>query len=497
MFWYEDVLQNPTLMPVIPAIWKVAGELARLEAVDETTLRISFAKPNPLFFLNLTVNVGEAWLWANWVNHPKHYMEQFHDDYATKDELRVKLGEAGIDSWIDLYRREAHPQTASADRPYLWPWTPDPATPDGRWSWTRNPYYYKVDEEGNQLPYIDTWDFEMVPDAEVAVLNLIAGEYDFMAVILRGDRLATLKEAQKRGAPFKLIPCPNAKAGEVSLYINETTDDPQLRKIFQDVRFREAVSIGVDREEVSAARFDGFSEVGQGSFPPVDPYVYDREWHKSFTEYDPDRADQLLDQMGLTQRDRNGFRLLPDGRKFTVLMDVAVGNHVPAIDVLVANMKKIGIDVQVRPSSRALFFERTSSNSVQWMGWSCSPSFFQPLMLLPEMPFRAWGVEWIRWSQTNGQEGEEPPEDVQRLFELVEQSLEAKSIEHRAELLREAGKLHQKNIWVIGLAGMDQRPHAVNPRMRNIPFDPAAPYGLNAQNTSAHAEYTEQWYLEQ
>ena len=497
MFWYEDVLQNPSLTPVIPALWMVGDKLTKIEAVDEMTLRFSFVKPNPLFLLNLTAGVNEGQLWINWVNHPKHYMVQFHEAYATKAELSAKLKEAGLDSWIDLYRREAHPHTASADRPYTWPWTPDPATADGRWSWTRNPYYYKVDEEGNQLPYIDTWNFEMVPDKEVAVLNLIAGEYDFVSVILRGDRLATLKEAIKRGSPFKLIPNPNAKAGEVSLYINETTDDPELRKIFQDVRFREAVSIGVNREEVSAARFDGFSEVGQGSFPPVDPYVYDREWHKSFTQYDPERAEQLLDEVGLAQRDRDGFRLRPAGRRFTVLMDIHVGNHVPAIDVLVENMKKIGIDVQVRPSSRALYYERTSINSVQWMGWSCAPSYFQPTMLLPEMPFRAWGVEWIRWNQTKGQEGEEPPEDVRRLFELVVQSMEAESIEHRAELLREAGKLHQKNIWVIGLAGMDERPSAVNPKMRNIPFDPAAPIGLNHQNASAHAEYTEQWYFEE
>lgn len=493
MFWYENVLLNEDLMPA-PAPWLSPGdEVVQIEAINDTTVRLTFAQPHPLFLLGLTQ--GNSHNWQNWVNHPAHYMAQYHPNFTPEDDLNAKVVEAGLGSWTDLYIKETEPHTASSGRPYLWAWTPDgPLEADGSWAFTRNPYYYKIDEEGKQLPYIDTWTISKVTDNQALILNTIAGEFDLVHTFIRGDSLPPIRDAIDGGAPLKIIQNLNAKTGEVALYMNYTVDDPVLREIFNDLRFRQAVSLAINREEVSEARFRGFSTPGQGSFPPVDPFVYDPEWNQAFAEYDPDTANQLLDEMGLTERDGDGFRLRPDGERLTIIMDYRSGNHVQAVELLPDYMRDIGIDLQLKASANVLFDELTKDNSIQWAGNSFQPSFYSLWALLPAgseaAASRPFGVLWSQWYYSDGAQGEEPPPDMKRMMELVDLAEQAGSIEERVELIKQAGELHKKNLWVIGIAGMDLRPHIAHIDLLNIP---PSPYGLNIDPAS-HSQYAEQWF---
>lgn len=496
MFWYENMLLNDSLMPAKPAWLTPGDEIVQMEAVDDLTLRLTFAESHPLFLLGLTQ--GNSHGWTEWTNHPQHYMMEFHPNFVSEEELNAKVEAAGLGSWVDLFRRETEPHTASEGRPYLWAWTPDaPMGADGSWSWSRNPYYYKIDEEGNQLPYIDTWSHTKVTDNQAIILNTVAGEFDLVETWIRGDSIPTIRDAIDSGTAMRIIPNLNAKTGEVSIYINYTVDDPVLREIFNDIRFRQAVSLGINREEVSEARFRGFSTPGQASYPPIDPFVYDEEWHTAFIEYDPERANELLDEMGLTERDSEDYRLRPDGERLTILMDYQSGNHTQAIELLPDYMQAIGIELQLEPSASALYLERTIDNSVQWAGWSMQPSFYSPSALLPggaeSATHHPFGVLWSRWYYSNGEQGEEPPEDMRQVMELVDAAEQASSIEERAELISQAGELHKENLWVIGIAGMDLRPHVAHENLRNIP---ATPYGLNTDPAS-HSEYTETWFWDE
>lgn len=491
VFWYENVLLNSDLMPAAPAWLRPGDEIVQIEALDELTVQMTFAAPHPLLLLGLTQGNSHGWL--NWVNHPRHHMMQYHPNFATETELNAKIEAAGLGNWIDLYRRESEPHTSSAGRPFLWAWTPDgPADADGRWRWTRNPYFYKIDEAGNQLPYIDTWSSTKVTDNQALILSIVGDEFDLVTTFIRGDSVPPIRDAIERGAPLRVIQNLNAKPGEVSLYINYTVDEPVLREIFNDVRFRQAVSLGINREEVSEARFRGFSTPSQACIPPQDPFVYDAEWCNAYIDYDPARANQLLDDMGLGDRDAAGFRLRPDGQRLTIIMDYQAGNHTQAIELLPEYMGDLGIELQVQPSAAALYLERTNSNSVQWAGWSMQPSFYGPLNLLPggANSNRPWGVLWGQWYTSGGASGEEPPAEVKQLMELVDDAQQAATLEERAELLRGAIQLHKDNLWVIGIAGMDLRPHIAHVELRNIP---ATPYGLNT-DPAQHSEYSETWF---
>ncbi|HDH03652.1 MAG TPA: hypothetical protein ENH15_05350, partial [Actinobacteria bacterium] len=151
-FWYENVLLNEELMPTVPTYLSPGGEVMTLEVLDETTFTLTFVQPHPLFLLGVTQGTGMdvSVNFDDWSMQPKHYMEQFLPD---AEGLDARIADAGVASWPELFRLETDPNTASEGRPYMWAWTPDgPIGADGRWTFTRNPYFYKVDAEGNQLP---------------------------------------------------------------------------------------------------------------------------------------------------------------------------------------------------------------------------------------------------------------------------------------------------------------------------------------------------------
>lgn len=495
-FWWDDVINNDELTPSKPRQFMSGDRLAELEIVDETTFRFQFAEPVPFFLLNITANYNIDLL--NMVNHPAHYMRQFHKDYVSASRLQEMLDESSLPSWVDLYTRESEAHTAGAERPWMTAWAPDgPADADGYWTWSRNPYYYKVDEEGNQLPYIDNLTFELQSDVQTIVLNAIAGQYDFVHIWVRANSMPVLVDAEREpDSKIRVIRNVNAKAGEISFFINQTTPDPVLREIFQDVRFRQAVSLSIDREEVSVARFRGFSEPSQAAFPPQDPYVFDPEWFQAYTDHDPDRANELLDEMGLTERDSDGFRLRPDGERLTIILDYRAGNHTAAIELMPEYLEAIGIELIVKPSASGLVGQKVATNDYHWVGESYYPNFYAADRLIMEGGTRNWGVEWREWIETDGAAGTRPSADVILLYEIYDRILSAQTLEERIELVSQAGDLHKKNLWVIGLGGNDVRPTIVNRNLRNIPYDPPVPYGIAEGFPKASGNYNEQFYYE-
>ena len=488
-YWYEDVRLNATL-DVPPPSLTVAGEPAELIVHDERTFTFRFAEPYGLLLLEMTGRQGQM----DFDHHPKHYFSQFHEDYADPADLQRRIDEADVEDWAMLYEAKLG-YLQEPDAPRLSAWEPvAPATDEGRQRWQRNPYYYKVDSAGNQLPYIDEIVFDQYPDLEVLMLALAGGEQDYANIRLRSHHWPVLAENAEQG-DYRLVPSQNAKPGQYSLFFNFTTPDDQLREIFNDVRFRKAVSYAHNREEVVDIDFGGLAEPGQASPPPMDP-AYHEEWANAYIEYDPDRANELLDEMGLDERDADGYRLLPDGRRFTILFDNLSGSHDDANELTVEYMADIGIEVDLRPAGWGLYIERAESNDVQMHAWSQQMGLNQPREFTPHPPWRSWGVEWYHWRESGGEAGEEPPEWVKRLYEIWDEAGEARDEEHRIELLLEAGDIHMEYLPTIGIAGMDPRPAAVHNRVRNImdKEENAPPWGVNL-DPHGGTSYPESWFV--
>ena len=305
MFWYESVLQNENLTPTAP-LWLTANdELAVFEAIDDYTLTITFAAPAPFFLLE----AGQA-VTRN-VLKPAHYMQQFHVDFTDEAALEEALAAEGLDIWYELYDLRANP-VINTELPTLNAWVVTRGLGDGieSLSFERNPYYWKVDPEGNQLPYIDAVELTLVEEAEVLNLMALDGAFDWQEKdVARQDTLPLFYDNAERG-DYRIFTMYEDNTNFAVYHPNFDHPNPELRELMRDARFRQALSLAIDREAITELVHFGVTEPRQPVPLPETPF-YSEEAETAFLNYDPERASELLDELGLTERNSEGIRLLP------------------------------------------------------------------------------------------------------------------------------------------------------------------------------------------
>ncbi|MGQ9629958.1 MAG: ABC transporter substrate-binding protein [bacterium] len=245
------------------------------------------------------------------------------------------------------------------------------------------------------------------------------------------------------------------------LVLNLSNPDPVWRQVVGDVRFRRALNMAINREEIIDSVF-----IGLGSPPPETP-----------SEYNPAKANQLLDEMGLSKRDAEGWRLGPDGKRFTIPFDVAqlMGFEGPTTELVVEYFKNVGVYTTMRTVEFGMWATLGANNEIKAsMHWANQPgwrnnavSFYE---YLPDQ-YRSWGPAWRRWYDTGGKEGEEPPKEVKRLFELRDLIMRTVSEEERKKATDEIYRLYYENIFWMGLVWADT-PIIYSENLGNVP-DPS------------------------
>ncbi len=472
MFWYEQVLLNEDLTPVVGVQWRAAGEVVEVSKVDEYTVEFAFAGPKPYFIPDL-VHISFHY-------YPKHFLKDFHPDFRDFDELTEEARDAGYDHWYQYFSAR-HENTWGTplmeDLPTMAPYVLASKTSDRR-VYERNPYYWKVDTEGNQLPYVDRIIVEITSDLEVVQGMIMSGAIDF-AGVGTDIRNYPLYRGAEEEADFSTILWQSGQASEVIYMFNQTHEDEQLREIFQDVRFRRAMSLGIDRQEINDAIYFGRAEPVQYTVLPVSKH-YNPEFAKAYTDYDPDQANELLDEMGLDQRDGEGFRLMPDGRRLTFTVeyvDIETAKQ-PNIELVSAHWNELGIDVRSRVISGDLSGERAPANLMDatlWHGDKATDVLFplQSQFFVPHNPGwerTKWPL-WGRYMHTEGQEGEEPPQFVKDIRYWWEDMMVEPELERRLELGAKILEAQAENLWVIGTVGRAPHPLVVSNKLGNFPED--------------------------
>ena len=252
-FFWEDVAQNEQLRPTGPPIdMTVDGELPVVEIVDDVTISYTWSKPNPFFIPSLAA-ASPLFIYA-----PAHYLRQFHENYVDKAELEKLVTEDEARDWAQLFgRRHRMNKFDNPDLPTLQPWMITNAPPAERFVGERNPYYHRVDAQGQQLPYIDKLTLHVV-DSKLIPAKTGAGETDLQSRGLFFRDYTFLKESEDRST---LVPnlWREARSAHLALYPNLNAADDNWRKVFRDKRFREALSIAVDREAVSQYLYFGLA----------------------------------------------------------------------------------------------------------------------------------------------------------------------------------------------------------------------------------------------
>ena len=475
MFWYEDVFSNEELTPV-KSSWLVSGgEPAVVEKVDDYTVKFKFTTPNGLFLQRLATPSG-----SQITRFPRHYLEQFHIKY-NPDNIDQLIEEAGASDWVNLFQLKGYgvpgtPYDArwqNKELPSLNGWILTTAYGEGtRVVAERNPYYWKVDPEGQQLPYLDRIVYEVGEDVEVLVLKALNGEIDMQdRHIAKPANKAVFVDNMEKGGYgfFETIP---SSMNSLIIALNLTHKDPVMREIFQNKHFRIGLSMAINRQEIIDLVYVGAGEPFQAGPRPESPF-YNERLAKQFTEYDVEQANKHLDLAGYTERDEEGFRLGPDGKRISFAVEVAAvqTDRIDAMELIRGYWKEVGVDIQVKTEDRSILYTRKAANehdAVVWGGDGGLDVILEPRWYFPYSGESNYAILWQYWYNKDPR-GEEPPEAPKKQMALYDQLKATGDPDKQAELMREILEIAADHVELIGISLPPKGYGIVKNNFHNVP----------------------------
>ncbi len=492
VFFFNDIVENKDLHPDVTAEW---GVNVKAEKIDDTHVKISFDEPFPGL---LTYMATSGSYFAPFA--PKHHFEKFHATYNPKADEEAKA--AGFESWVkefntyynvwkDAETLTPHALTVPTLESHIIEVEPDTQ----RRMFKANPYYFKVDSSGQQLPYIDHH-FERFLNADLQTLAILNGEVDYKAQGPSLPEYPTLKEGEAKGKyDVRLAP---GSFGP-TLTFNITHNNPKLRAIYADLRFRQAISHAINRDEINEVLYFGLGKPSQ-AMPAQLSFTTDAD-RNYMIEYDVDKANALLDEMGM-KRGADGMRTYPDGSPFTILWEYSTQMALPEFVKLVSDyFKAVGLAVNSKELTSAATRENakaeTSDINMEW-DIPFEPTLVADINLYT--PYYSeisplFGVKWRQWSETNGAEGEEPPAWAKRMYEIAKEwKTVVPGSERYTELGKELVKLNLENMTIIGTIGEVPKPIIVAKRLGNVMPE------LNTLHFNFGYSYAyrgDQWFIKQ
>jgi len=486
-FWYELCVDDRH--QYTPPVWcLVDGKPMTVETPDDLTIVMRFAGPNWLVPLWLAT----GFWWCDVYNIPKHYMQQFHPDHNP--------GYVDFNTFVRMDLTHGNP-----DRPSMWPWRLVKYDKGGFLvELERNPYYYVVDDRGRQLPYIDRVKSSLIAEQQVRVLKVLAGEVDCQFRGLQLRDLSLFMKGRKTGG-YGVRRWQSASGALPAMLLNWTAPDTVLRKLIRDQRFRKALALGIDREKCNEIAWRGLLEP-QGAtvsregwhFLDSEGQALFAEWERADARFDLVEANALLDAMGLSSRDEEGFRLRPDGARLALVMDVPSSNASGTandIGLIVAEgWRRMGIDaVLYTPPGAEISLRRTLGEfTVSTHGEAEMDLFTYPDWVFPTLP-KYWHPKVGRWYQTGGREGEPPSGPLRRLLDLYDAIKREPDISKRHQYVRDAVRIHiEEGPFHLGTVGRAPALVIVANHVHNVPETGIlGPWAIATPGTS----FPEQYYI--
>lgn len=442
LFWWEDMVLDDRLPQTPPKGTHIAGDPMQVEKIDDYTLKFIFPGTNPIFLQHMTLG---PWSSANWVV-PAHYLKQFHPGYNSE------LEDDEVNELIDRFsNRHQYP-----DMPTFTAWRTVEFETGERAVFERNPYYWKVDSEGNQLPYIDKVVSRRIQDAEMQTLKTIEGEIDCQFRGFNLKDIFLLSENQEKGN-YKVVKWERGEFAWPWLMIAYNNPDKAIRDLLYNKKFRRALSYSIDRNQINNLVFMGLGQPIQMALLPEVPVFQTSEgkklideWQNSFVEYKPAEAEELLNEVGMVDVDGDGFRERPDGEKFNLIVDVSTADtfSVDALELIKQTWEEIGIKTTINPLSGTAVSSRRLNEEYMISAWGSAAAWW-PLMdpfiwtsvaHFPQTIAQQSGLYY----ESGGERGKAPREGsmLEKLQDYYTQASTTADNEERNQLLLKAFKLH-------------------------------------------------------
>jgi len=477
MFWYE-LLADDEITLSKPIQWCAGGELMKMEKINDYEVRIQFAVGNSVFDYNMFYNE---------LYTPKHYMKKWHIKYNPKAEELAKKED--FESWQQCLANHINLNilrglTADPDMPVLYPWKVSKISTN-QLIYERNPYFWQIDPAGNQLPYIDKVLVNIVTDKETATMRAVSGQVDIFSNRTVFEDIPLAMRNREKG-DYHVVIGKDTSVAVADYQFNLNCKDEVLAKIFQDVRFRRAMSLAVDREEINNLIFNGMA-VPYTIVPPPESQFYDPEMAKAYAVYDPAEANRLLDEMGLEWDKKREFRLRADGEKLNIIVSIcsesAERAGVEIAEMVKETWKKVGVDIIIKVVESGLFyncvhkadFEAADRGHFKKQG---DAYMFQQFGAAPVPVYSSryrsfYAEDWHEWIRSEGKTGKEPPEwyksYVQNQLQIFEEMKTTLDKERQTELGQQLWRAFVENVWIIGTVGFDPFPIIVKNRLKNYP----------------------------
>jgi peptide/nickel transport system substrate-binding protein len=505
MFYIEDVLFNKDISKNGPvADWLPADGAEQFKAtkVDEFTVKFKFAKPSGLLLYQLA-----QWNGRHITFFPKHYLSQFHKKYNEKIDDLVK--EAGVDDWVSLFNQKAAGPTDDiqnfyklVDRPLLYPWiVKQPLGSGTTIVLERNPYYYKVDTAGNQLPYIDMITGVSYQKDEARTLAMINGDLDYIKDPGDGNR-AIYFDAVDQGKPIKISSQINDGGTTNTIQFNRNTEDPVKAKIFADKNFRIGMSYAINRSEIIDVVFGGQGEPSQAA-PLKDSPLYNEKLATQYTEFSIDKANEYLDKV-LPNKGSDGMRLGPDGKPFSIVFsvsnDLSYGsNWVQIAQLVIGYWKKVGVDVALNSMPDKEFATNRDQNKLEATmytgeGGAGLTGILDPRYYVPGELFGMYGNGWFAWRMKSTTQTQiEPLQDIKDFRAMYDKVLTQPTTDAQIAEMKKVLDAAADAFWVIGISRPAPGYQPYSDRLGNQPDEWVAGWIEGVQKIT----FPEQWYLKQ
>ena len=473
LFTMNDLLGNKGFVANPPGFFKVQDKPVVTEKVDDFTLRFKFAAPY-VSFIEILAHPTLQYPTL----YSKKYCSQFHPKYNPKVDELIKQNNAK--DWGMLLRlkcgdQETPTRWANPERPTLDPWLIVEPYGGGatKVRLKRNPYFWQVDNKGQQLPYIEELNLAIISEVETIVLAAINGQLDFQSRHIGGTpNLPVLSENAAKGG-YKVLQMEDASSNSAGLFLNFTTRNEKLRTLIRNKDFRVALSLAMDRKEINEIIHLGQSMPWQLG-PKKSNRFYNEQLATQYTKTDLKAANDLLDKIGLSKRDAEGFRQYPSGGRVSIgaIVPSASSGGIDTLDLVRKHWVKVGIELVIMPVERSLFYDRSNTNDYEMaifvVGGGLDPQFDKTGVLAWSPTESRQSLQWVKWAQTGGKQGEEPSPSMKKRIELDEKWKVAKSQAEADALLRQILQSAADEFEVIGTTATPRVLGVLSKRLVNV-----------------------------
>ncbi len=476
-FWYEHVYQAQK-----PAEMRYLGEDLVLEVIDSHTVRFHFPeRPHGLFLEYLASPLG-----AGLLAYPAHYFKSLLPDYNPAADTAAK--KAGYAGWRERFEAEGYTfawRRFFLGKPVLNAWVFTNTAPTNAdvalragtvLTAVRNPYYWKIDTAGQQLPYLDQVEFRMATGIDEIVRLGLDGKLEMQYFYLSGEEHRRQFEAAAATNGFRLFRRLHSLSSATALSLNLAHRDPGLRRLLVKREFREALSVAINRRRLIEEVGLGMGEPYQVAPRPESAFYHDR-LARQFTEHDASRANSLLDDLGCRRPSENAFRLRPDGVPLRLTILICDSPYFGELwrataQRVAADWRSVGVEATVKETARRELYETKNrlnqQDAVIWEGEGGLDPILEPRYYLPISWESNYGIPWFfYWSGDKGL-GQEPPSAVYQQFQLFGKLREQTTQAGQQSVMKQILDIAADQFYVLGIALQKPGFGIANVRLRNV-----------------------------